>query len=158
MGTAVSATQLFAAPSGPCESIYDFEHGRFADQPVRNLVDLGFTDEPMTDADFRNLVVCAIAADLPSQEVINLVESVGLEPRNPMLDIDDDDSAQLDLSAEDTAVAVEALLARFADVFVDKLPGLPPFRPVNHHIPLVDPDKVIRSHAIRIPDRYKEQF
>ena len=157
-GTAVSATQLFVAPSGPCESIYDFEHGRFADQPVRNLVDLGFTDEPMTDADFQNLVICAIAADLPSQEVINLVESVGLEPRNPLLDIDDDDSAQPDLSAEDAAIAVEALLARFADVFVDKLPGLPPFRPVNHHIPLVDPDKVIRSHAIRIPDRYKEQF
>jgi hypothetical protein len=38
----------------------------------------------------------------------------------------------------------------------DQLPGLPPFRPVNHHIPLVDPDKVIRSHAIRIPDRYKD--
>ena len=157
-GTAVSARSLFVAPTGPCESIYDFAHERFAEQPVQNLAALGFTDMPMTDADFRNLVLCAMAADLPAQEVVDLVESVGLEPRNPLLDIDEDDPSQPDLSEAEAKEAVDALLERFSDAFVDKLPGLPPFRPVNHHIPLVDASKPIRAHAIRMPDRYKEQF
>ncbi|GAA5918274.1 hypothetical protein JCM5296_006269 [Sporobolomyces johnsonii] len=157
-GMAVSSSALFVAPDGPSDLVYDFEAGRFTAQPDRNLRELGFTDCRMDNEEFSHFVVCAIRAGVPRDEVAGAVDSVGLEPHNPMLDIEDDDPAGVDLSEDEAKTALDELLDRFSDVFVDELPGPPPFRPVNHEIRLVNEEKKVRPFAIHIPDRYKAQW
>ncbi|GAA5920493.1 hypothetical protein JCM5296_004805, partial [Sporobolomyces johnsonii] len=129
-GTSVSPSKLSFVPTGPSEDIYDFEAGRFLEQPLRNLQDLGFTDRAMTS---------------------DMVEHIELEPHNPLLDDEDDDPAVDDLSDDEARQALDLLLRRYDDIFVDELPGPPPFRPVNHPIKLKDVEKKVRPFAIRIP-------
>ncbi|GAA5881102.1 hypothetical protein JCM16303_004680 [Sporobolomyces ruberrimus] len=157
-GMAVSSTALFVAPAGPSDTVYDFEAGRFCEQPELNLRQLGFTDRPMDENDLSRFVVCALHAGVSVDEVLASVEHVSLEPHNPLLDHLDNDDPSTDLTAPEAEEAVKDLLSRFADVFADELPGPPPFRPVNHEINLVDDESKIRPFAIRIPDRYKAQW
>lgn len=155
---AVCADKLFIAPEGPSEDVYDFLACRFAPQPDRNLMDLGFTDEPMDELAFEQFVICLLTAGVDMSEVRDMVESIGLEPHNPLVDIEEDDPSIAALSDKDTQVELEALLGEYSDVFVDELPGPPPFRPVNHSIPLKDVERKIRPVAICIPDCYKAQW
>jgi hypothetical protein len=71
--------------------------------------------------------------------VLGTDEIIEWEPHNPLLDVVDDPSVP-DLTAEEAQVELEATLKEFSNVFVDSLPmeRLPPFRPVNHTIPLLD--------------------
>ncbi|GAA5989949.1 hypothetical protein JCM11641_002922, partial [Rhodosporidiobolus odoratus] len=127
-GTAVSAKALFFVPGGPSEEVYDFETGRFALQPERNLENLGFKKRPMTEQERTDFFLCALAAGVPGLE-----DYVDYEPRNPLLDNWDDDLSVPDLSEADANERLSELLGRFDDVFVDDLPDrLPPFRPINH--------------------------
>ncbi|GAA6050719.1 hypothetical protein JCM3770_006594 [Rhodotorula araucariae] len=157
--TAVSSTSLFYAPAGlPSSAVYDFSTKTFLPQPARNLADLGFSDTPMTDGDLSRFVVCALKAGVPIEEFDGLDDRIDLEPHNSLLDIEDQQDPDNDLSADDARAELDELLANYHDVFVDELPGLPPFRPVNHSIDLADADKVVRPRAIRIPDRYAAQW
>jgi hypothetical protein len=87
-------------------------------------------------------------------------EFIDYEPHNPLLDIDDDDPLKPDISAEDCEEQLQDLFREFSDVLVDELPEdrPAPFRPVNHRIPLVDPDQHVHPRVYPIPDRYKAQF
>ncbi|GAA5888274.1 hypothetical protein JCM16303_007255 [Sporobolomyces ruberrimus] len=156
--TGISSNALFVVPDGPSEDIFDFRTNRFVDQPQQNLVDLGFTDRSMNDKEFSQFLSCALSAGVPRDEVMGAVETIGLEPHNPLLDIEEDDPSMGDLSSEEALRELDELLSSFADVFVDELPGPPPFRPVNHSIQLLDDERKIRPHAIRIPDRFKAQW
>ncbi|GAA5866211.1 hypothetical protein JCM1840_005115 [Sporobolomyces johnsonii] len=157
-GTAVSASKLFFVPTGPFEEVYDFEAGRFRDQPVRNIVDLGYSDNKMSGEDLQSFVLCALSAGVSGSLVADLVERIDFEPHNPLLDVVDDLPGADDLSEEVARDKLADLLARFDDVFVDELPGPPPFRPINHPIPLKDEGQKIRPRAIRIPTRYAAQW
>ncbi|TNY19688.1 hypothetical protein DMC30DRAFT_441823, partial [Rhodotorula diobovata] len=64
----------------------------------------------------------------------------------------------VDWTKDEAKAALKGLLKRFDDVFVDKLPDLPPFRPVNHSIDLADANKIVRPRANRIPDCYATQW
>ncbi|SCZ99856.1 BZ3500_MvSof-1268-A1-R1_C104g00572 [Microbotryum saponariae] len=89
---------------------------------------------------------------LPDDEII------GLEPHNPLLDVVDDPALD-DFSESEARTRLAALLEKFSDVFVDSLPmdQLPPYRPVNHEIPLIDPPK--RSNPGYTPCRqYRSQW
>jgi hypothetical protein len=157
-GYAVSATSLFVAPEGPSSEVYDFETRTFSAQPDDNLRAFGFTDRKMTSDEFHDFLVCSLSAGVELSEFDSLYERIGFESRNPLLDIDDDDPTSTDLSADEARDHLDSLLATFADVFVDELPELPPFRPVNHEIKLLDAEKRIKPHTIRIPDRYSAQW
>jgi transposase InsO family protein len=156
-GYAVSATSLFVASEGPSSEVYDFETRTFSAQPDDNLRAFGFTDRKMTSDEFHDFLVCSLSAGVELSEFDSLYERIGFEPRNPLLDIDDDDPTSTDLSADEACDHLDSLLATFADVFVNELPELPPFRPVNHEIKLLDAEKRIKPHTIRIPDRYSAQ-
>ncbi|GAA5982777.1 hypothetical protein JCM11641_007785, partial [Rhodosporidiobolus odoratus] len=157
-GTAVSASRLFFAPTGPSEDVFDFDTGRSFDQPPRNFADLGFVDQQMTAEEATRFALCALSAGVPPSLVHDFVDSIEFEPHNPLLDIDDDNPDSEDLTEEAARAQLADLLSEFDDIFVDELPGPPPFRPVNHDIPLLDAEKKIRPHAIRIPDRYAAQW
>jgi hypothetical protein len=111
-------------------------------------------DTPMSPDNQHRLALCAIASGTP-----HLEEWIDLEPRNPLLDVEDDPSLP-DLSAQEADAQVADLLRDFSHVLVDELPTdrIPPFRPVNHSIPLIDEDLTTRPRSYPIPDRYKEQF
>ncbi|GAA5988231.1 hypothetical protein JCM11641_002094 [Rhodosporidiobolus odoratus] len=157
-GTAVSASKLFVAPTGPSRDVYDFEKGVFVDQPARNLLDLGYTDRAMGDNELSSFILCALSAGVEPSLVAQTVESIELEPHNPLLDDEDDDPKVVEISEEEAKVQLAALLKRFDDIFVDELPGPPPFRPINHEILLKEADKKVRPFAIGIPERYKAQW
>ena len=179
-GTGVSADHIFHVPAGkPSSCIYDFTAQTFAPQPDRNLVDLGFSGRSMTDGEFSRFLVCALKAGVSFAEFDGLDERIDLcalktpeilpdfegldnrvdyEPHNSLLDIPDNALEGVDWSKDEAKAALEGLLKRFDDIFVDELPGLPPFRPVNHSINLADADKIVRPRAIRIPDRYAAQW
>ncbi|GAA5984564.1 hypothetical protein JCM11641_006551 [Rhodosporidiobolus odoratus] len=157
-GVAVSASSLFVALSGPSEKIFDFNTGCFVEQPDKNFEDLGFVKRSMMDDEFGSFTMCAIRAGVEPALVQEAVESIDLEPHNPLLDIPDDEDPSADLSEEEADEQLTALLSEFDDIFVDSLPGPPPFRPINHRIVLMDDEKKIRPHVIRMPDRYKAQW
>ena len=80
------------------------------------------------------------------------------EPRNPLIDVVDDPSIP-DLSEEEAALAAEALKLEFDDVLCNELPGwLPPFRPVNYRIVLVDPALKTRPRSYPMPNRFTKQW
>jgi hypothetical protein len=153
-GVSVSANSVFITPNGPHAPVIDLASRRFNDQPAHNLKDLGFVESPMSTDDQHRLALCAIAAETP-----HLDEWIDFEPRNPLLDVTDDPSLP-DLTTEEADTQVALLMQEFSHVLVDELPtdSIPPFRPVNHSIPLIDESLVIRPRSYPIPDRYKEQF
>jgi hypothetical protein len=150
----VSADSVFVTPAGPHVPVIDLAARRFNNQPAPNFKDLGFVDAPMSVIDQHRFALCAIAADTPRLE-----EWIDLEPRNPLLDVQDDPSTP-DLTADEAEAQVAALLREFSHILVDELATdqIPPFRPVNHSIPLIDESVTIRPRSYPIPDRYKEQF
>ena len=80
------------------------------------------------------------------------------EPRNPLLDVVEDPSVP-DLTEEEAVAAAEALKVEFGDVLCDELPGeLPPFRPVNHRIVLIDPEVKTRPRSDPMPNKYSKQW
>jgi hypothetical protein len=153
--SAVSATKLFVVPesSGPAEEFYNFETGRFSLQPQQNFTDLGFSNDKMTDEDMHKFIVCATLANFEG-----LDDYVDYEPHNPLLDIDDDDDTQPDLSSEEAEEKIKLLVERFEHLFVEKLGKLPPHRPIDHHIELIDEEEKIRPRAIPIPLKYEKQW
>ncbi|GAA5974834.1 hypothetical protein JCM11641_008387 [Rhodosporidiobolus odoratus] len=158
-GTAIPSSRLFFAPDGPSMDVYDFDTGRFVDQAPRNLIDLGYTNRKITSNEVEDFLVCALQAGVSPSLLTDFVESIEFEPHNPLLDVDDNEvDDPNDLSKSDAKVALSELLAESNNVFVDELPAPPPYRPVNHDIPLVDEEKKIRPHAIRMPDQYAAQW
>ncbi|GAA5879539.1 hypothetical protein JCM16303_003243 [Sporobolomyces ruberrimus] len=156
--TGVSSNALFVVPDGPSDEVFNFKTGRFVEQPRQNLIDLGFTDRSMDDQEFGQFLSCALSAGVSRDEVFGVVETIGLEPHNPLLDDTEDDPSLGDLSEDEASRELEKLLSSFADVFVDELPGPPPFRPVNHSIKLLDDERKIQPTANQIPDRFKAQW
>ena len=157
--TAVSADALFFVPDRHNASpVYDFTVGSFAVQDDANLFNLGFTSAPMTVSDLDSFIICALQAGVDPLEVNGLVDRVDIEPHNPLLDDEEDDPALGDLSRDEAQAHLDSLVDEFADVFVDELPGLPPFRPVNHSIDLLDAEKKIKPFAIRMPERFAAQW
>ncbi|GAA5974657.1 hypothetical protein JCM11641_007043 [Rhodosporidiobolus odoratus] len=153
-GTAVSADALFVVPSGPSDTVYDFQHGRFDFQPQRNFDDLGFTQRSMSPEEMHRFVVCDLMAGAD-----DLDDFVDYEAHNPLLDVHDDDPAGDDISAEEAEAQLSTLLERYADVLVDSLPDrLPPHRPVDHSIDLIDSELKIRPKVIGMPARYDKQW
>ncbi|GAA5980370.1 hypothetical protein JCM11641_001779 [Rhodosporidiobolus odoratus] len=152
--TAVSSTSLFFVPTGPSEEVYNPREGRFNFQPRRNFDDLGFVNRSMTEDEEHRFAVCAMLAG-----VEGIDDYVDFESHNPLLDVDDDDPSLPDISAEESEHALSALKERFADVLVDSLPTrLPPHRPVDHDIDLLDKELKIRPRVIGIPARYDKQW
>ncbi|SCZ94522.1 BZ3500_MvSof-1268-A1-R1_Chr12-2g03958 [Microbotryum saponariae] len=90
---------------------------------------------------------------LPDDEII------GLEPHNPLLDVVDDPALD-DFSESEARTRLAALLEKFSDVFVDSLPmdQLPPYRPVNHEIPLIDPTEKVKPRVYPLADKYRSQW
>ncbi|GAA5986982.1 hypothetical protein JCM11641_002275 [Rhodosporidiobolus odoratus] len=133
--------------------------GSFSPSSMPLLAHLGYTNRQMTWAEVGPFVICALRAGVPPPLVNEFVEIIEFEQHNPLLDVDDDvlDDPN-DLSESEARQALDKLLGEFADDFVDELPGPPPFRPVNHSIPLLDTEKKIRPHAICIPDRFAAQW
>ncbi len=52
----------------------------------------------------------------------------------------------------------DSLLTEFADLFQPVPPGLPPFRAVNHTIPLIDESKRYKYHLPRCPEVLRDQL
>ncbi|GAA5974795.1 hypothetical protein JCM11641_007267 [Rhodosporidiobolus odoratus] len=153
-GAAVSARKVFLVPDGPSEDIVDFSQDRFRLQPQANFNTLGFTQREMTGEEQHQFVLCAIKAGAEG-----LDDYVDYEPHNPLLDEDDDDPLLPDISAEEAEAAVQALLERFSDVLVSELPNrLPPHRPEDHSIDLLDEEVKVKPRAINIPARYDQQW
>jgi RNase H-like domain found in reverse transcriptase/Integrase zinc binding domain/Reverse transcriptase (RNA-dependent DNA polymerase) len=154
-GIAISASDVFYRPAGPYEPVIDLDSGQFNPQPQQNLVDLGFTRRPMTPDEEHRFAICTVLSGMKSAE-----EFIDFEPPNPLLDEGEDDPSQPDISEEECQVELAALLEEFTDILVTELPpGRPaPFRPVNHSIPLLNPEETIRPRIHAMPDRYKEQF
>ncbi|SDA03484.1 BZ3500_MvSof-1268-A1-R1_C045g00135 [Microbotryum saponariae] len=90
---------------------------------------------------------------LPDDEII------GLEPHNPLLDVVDDPTLD-DMSESKARTRLAALLEKFSDVFVDSLPmdQLPPYQPVNHEIPLIDPTEKVKPRVYPLADKYRSQW
>jgi hypothetical protein len=154
-GAAASSTSIFLRPSGPSEPIVNLTAKRFATQPDRNFLDLGFTKRKMTPEEEHSFVICAMLSG--SSE---LDEFIDFEPFNPLLGENDDDPSLVDLTEEDCTRQLNELLDEFSDILVTELPPnqRAPFRPVNHSIPLIDPNEHIRPKVIPIPDKYRDQF
>ncbi|GAA5985975.1 hypothetical protein JCM11641_004887, partial [Rhodosporidiobolus odoratus] len=153
-GTAVSAKRLFFVPEGPNKDVYDFETGRFSLQPERNFDDLGFEKRPMTDKERTDFFLCALAAGVPGLE-----DYVDYEPRNPLLNVWDDDPSCPDITEAEAQEKLADLVQRFDDVFVKDLPNcLPPFRPINHDIIELVEGLKIPPRVIGMPDRYAKQW
>ena len=152
------ALALIPSSTAPSSDVYDFTTSSFAPQPQQNLFDLGYTDQRMTSEELDSFLVCAVLAGAEESEFGPLGERVGFEPHNPLLDVDGDDEGKADMNEQEAQVALDLLMSRFVDVFVDELPGLPPHRPVNHKIELVDKEKRVKPYAIRMPDRYRVQW
>lgn len=158
--SSVSSRALALVPSStaPSSDVYEFTTSSFAPQPQQNLLDLGYTDQRMTSEELDSFLVCAVLAGAEESEFGPLGERVGFEPHNPLLDVDGDDEGKADMNEQEAQVALDLLMSRFVDVFVDELPGLPPYRPVNHEIKFVDKEKCVKPYAIRMPDRYRVQW
>jgi hypothetical protein len=154
-GAAVSADSVFCTPAGPNEPIVDLTSQRFVVQPQQNLEDLGFVNTPMSTEDQHCFALCAMISGMTDAD-----EYIDYEPYNPLLDIHDDDPLQPDISEEECEEQLQVLLREFSDVLVDELPAHrpAPFRPVNHRIPLIDPEEHVHPRVYPIPDRYKAQF
>ncbi|SCZ99444.1 BZ3500_MvSof-1268-A1-R1_Chr7-2g09538 [Microbotryum saponariae] len=77
----------------------------------------------------------------------------------PLLDIVDDPALN-DMSESEARTRLAALLEKFSDVFVDSLPmdQLPPYRPVNHEIPLIDPTEKVKPRVYPLADKYRSQW
>ena len=115
-----------------------------------DLAALGYTERPMTEDEASRFAQVSVIHN----EFLTIEE----EPRNPLLDVVDDPLLP-DLSEEEARVEAEALLVEFGDVLCDELPGvLPPFRPVNHHIALVDPSIKTRPRTYPMPNKYSRQW
>ena len=138
--------------------MYNFETKSFCAQPKDNLRALGFTDRKMTSDELEDFLICSMTAGVQASEFDKLYERIGFEPRNPLLDIDDDDPSTADFSEDEARAHLDRLLGEYGDVFVDELPKLPPFRPVNHDIQLFDKLKKVKPYTIRMPDRYAAQW
>ncbi|SCZ87261.1 BZ3500_MvSof-1268-A1-R1_Chr2-2g04727 [Microbotryum saponariae] len=71
-----------------------------------------------------------------------------------------DDPALDDFSESEARTRLAALLEKFSDVFVDSLPmdQLPPYRPVNHEIPLIDPTEKVKPRVYPLADKYRSQW
>ncbi|GAA5994091.1 hypothetical protein JCM11641_006444, partial [Rhodosporidiobolus odoratus] len=150
----VSASTLSFVPEGLSEDFYDFQTGRFALQPQRNLDDLGFVRRPMTSDKLTRFFFCALAAGVQGLE-----DYVDYEPHNPLLDEWQDDPSQPDLSREEAEERLAKLRSDFSDVFVDDLPDcLPPFRPIKHDIHEVVDGLKIPPRVIGMPNRYRKQW
>ncbi|SCV73206.1 BQ2448_7131 [Microbotryum intermedium] len=90
---------------------------------------------------------------LPNDEII------GLELHNPLLDVVDN-PARKDLSESEAQTLLAALLEKYSDVFVDSLPmdRLPPYRPVNHKIPLINLNKKVKPKVYPLVDKHCTQW
>ncbi|SGY28176.1 BQ5605_C083g12990 [Microbotryum silenes-dioicae] len=77
----------------------------------------------------------------------------------PLLDVVDDPALE-DLSESEARTRLAALLEKYSDVFVDSLPmdRLPPYRPVNHEIPLIDPNEKVKPRVYPLADKYRSQW
>ncbi|GAA5885381.1 hypothetical protein JCM3774_004861 [Rhodotorula dairenensis] len=158
-GTCVSSRALSYAPEGlPSSAVYDFDLQTFVPQPLRNLTDLGFVDSRMSDMDLHTFLVCAVHAGVEQAHLTELMDTVEIEPHNVLLDELDNAFDGPDLTSDEAARALELIMKAYSDIFVDELPGLPPFRPINHEIKLIDKDKHVRPRAIPMPDRYSAQW
>jgi hypothetical protein len=104
-----------------------------------------------------SMILSVVARGDPG--VLGTDEIIEREPHNPLLDVVDDPSIP-DLTAEQAQVELDATLEEFSNVFVDSLPmdRLPPFRPVNHTIPLLDESLKIRPCTYPMPDKYHVQW
>jgi hypothetical protein len=60
------------------------------------------------------------------------------------------------LSPDDFPCLRKGWLDKFADLVGPIPETLPPFREVNHTIPLIDPDKKYRTHHPKCPDAYRQ--
>jgi hypothetical protein len=60
--------------------------------------------------------------------------------------------AEPELTPDHIPELIEYWKTLYSDLFGDVPLELPPFRKVNHHIPLIDPNKKIRYHLPRCPD------
>jgi len=149
---AVSADKVFVVPQGPSDDVIDFDSGRFKPQPRGNLDTLGFVNRPMTSDESHRFAVLSVRTNVPGID-----DYVDYEPHNPLLDVIEDLDIE-DYTPEEARRLAEALLEEFSDVVVDELPSrLPPFRPINHEIDLVD-DFKHHANPIPIPARYEKQW
>ncbi|GAA6001491.1 hypothetical protein JCM5350_002153, partial [Sporobolomyces pararoseus] len=93
-----------------------------------------------------------------SANVPGIDDHVDYEPRNSLYDIKDDDDSKEEVSEEEKTRQLNDLLDEFSDVLVDELPDrLPPFRPINHEIDLVD-DFKHHARPIPMPARFEKQW
>jgi hypothetical protein len=154
-GAAASASSVFLRPDGPSEPIVDLTAKRFIDQPTQNFRDLGFTDRAMTPDEQHSFALCAMLSGSTKAD-----EFIDFEPYNPLLDDYEDDPSKADIDEAECQRQLNDLLAEFSDILVSELPPdqRPPFRPVNHSIPLIDPDHKVRPKVIPIPSKYRDQF
>jgi len=91
--------------------------------------------------------------------VTALDEFIELELHNPLLDLTDDDPLSIDLSEAECNVLKDALVEKHKNLFVTELPRQkPPFRPVNHTIPLINETLNIKGHPHAMADKFKPQL
>jgi hypothetical protein len=62
------------------------------------------------------------------------------------------------LTETDLLQLCEQWIEKFADLCGEIPLRLPPLRPVNHEIHLIDPDKQYNYHLPKCMDHYKEQL
>lgn len=153
-GVAVSSSLVFALPAGPHEPIVDVRTGRFLPQPDLNFKILGFVNAAMDQDDQHQFPVCSLIAG-----ITGLDEHINYEPYNPLLD-EVDDPLVPDLGEAEFWRSVDLLLAEFADTLVSELPDdrPAPFRPENHHIPIINPSIKTRPRTYPMPDKFKAQW
>lgn len=167
-GTSLNADAVFYSPTGPFESVIDLTTRTFSKQPLQNLLDLGFVNTPPTPEQQHQMVqlalICGITDFEPRPPIIEGMTEfdtyIDYEPHNPLLDITDDDPSLPDLTEEEAQEEITRLTEKYSDILVDALPntGPPPFRPVNHSIPLINPDLIIKGGVYPCADKWKSQY
>ncbi|GAA5972077.1 hypothetical protein JCM11641_002485 [Rhodosporidiobolus odoratus] len=102
----------------------------------------------------NNFALCALVAGCDG-----LDDYIDFEPHNPLLDEEDDDPTLPDLTAAEAAASLSSLVSEYSDILVTELPSrLPPNRPVQHSIDLLDNEKKIRPRVLPLPTRYVQKF
>lgn len=145
----LSVSSLGVTLQDPCPCIHTLNLGGPLDAYSDEEMDvLGFVRSPMPKPLRARLM--AITHALSTDTAPSWALEDASEP---------DFSGQEDLSPAEILLEKERILSEFADVLVDEIPSeLPPFRAVNHRIPLIDESKKIRPKSIPIPYKYRDQF
>ncbi|SCZ95596.1 BZ3500_MvSof-1268-A1-R1_C054g00229 [Microbotryum saponariae] len=133
-------------------------HIRLREHFVRDMVNRG--DISLSHVGTADMVADVFTKALGPKIFGTHCYALGLRTRHPRLKSTSRSRGGGDLSESEARTRLAALLEKYSDVFVDSLPmdRLPPYRPVNHEIPLIDPNEKVKPRVYPLADKYRSQW